>query len=68
MIEIIHDHAGIVEHVAVLQKERGDLAQRILLPDGILRVQGIRVDDLNAIGQPENRRREFDLPAEGRCG
>ena len=28
MIEIIDDHAGIVEHLAVLQDQRRDLAER----------------------------------------
>ena len=52
MIEIIDDHAGIVEHIAVLQDERRDLSQRVLLADRIRRIQRIRIDDLNAIGGP----------------
>jgi hypothetical protein len=68
VIEIIHDDAGIVEGLAVLQDQGGDLSEGVLLAKRIVRVERIRLDDLDAVGEAQERGRDLDLAAEGRCG
>ncbi len=67
-IEIFDDHGAIVERGAVLEDQRRDLAERILAAQRIAGIVGVGGGDVDSFAETENRRRDPDLAAEGRCG
>ena len=65
-VEVFEDDARIVERVAVLEHERRDLAERVLLEEVGRRRQRLGVDDLDAVGKADDVGGDADLADERR--
>ena len=66
MIEIFEDHPGIEQHRAVLEHERRDLAERILLPDRVVGIGGVGGLDRDLAIEAEQAGGDPDLADERR--
>ena len=64
MIEIFEDHARIEQRRAVLEHQRRNLAERILLPHAIAGVHGVGRLDPDLVVEAEHAGGEPDLAAE----
>ena len=65
-VEVFEDDAQIVERVAVLEHERRDLAERVLLEEVGRGRQRLGVDDLDAVGKANDVGGDADLADERR--
>src|SRR5215467_8695015 len=68
MIEILEDHARIEQHRAVLEHERRNLAQWILLPHRVARIHRIRRLEGDVALEAEHARGDAHLTDERRGG
>jgi len=64
MIEILDDHPRVVEHAAVVEDERWNCAERILLAQEVVWISGVRSDDFNGAVEAEHGRRNPHLADE----
>ena len=68
MVEILDDDPGVVERLAVLENERRDFAERVLLPQDIGLVVGVGRVRRQAVGKTEEGGGDLHLAAEGGSG
>jgi hypothetical protein len=66
VIEIFQDHAGIEQHRAVVEQQRRNLAERILLPQGVARAHSIGGRDCDLALEPKHACGDLDLAHERR--
>ena len=68
MVEIFDDDAAVEEHAAVLQHQRGDLAERVFRADAVRGVGRVRGDGFDAPAKPYKIGGDPNLADIGGCG
>jgi hypothetical protein len=66
VVEIFKDHARIIERAAILGDQHGNLAERILLAQRVVRIDGVGGFDAYIAIQAKQRQRDAHLAAERR--